>query len=78
MQRPLFLPQTSLRPDLVGFAHEDCAQFLLSPDPFLWSNIHGISYLHTSRLPVSMFLIDTIFGIIKAFVDYFRVSLLLV
>ena len=36
------------RPDLVDLAHEDCVQFLLSPDRFLLSNSPGISYLHTS------------------------------
>ena len=45
MQRLLFLPET---PDLVGLAYEDCVQFLLSPERSLWSNIPGISYLHTS------------------------------
>ena len=43
MQRPLFFTST---PDRVGLTHEDCVQFLLLPDRFLWSNIPGISYLH--------------------------------
>ena len=71
MQRPLFLPYT---PDLVGLAHEDCVQLLLSPDHFCGQTSLVVPFY---TLPVSMFPIDTIFGIIKAFVGYFMVSLLL-